>query len=175
MKICIHVGAHHAEENYPGYDTVHWIEADPGQWDKLSHLNLHRFAALDFDGETVFYRRNVSMASSVLPLCPEEVDFSGRPLTITDLVTVPCRRLDTVFGDVPHVDLLVIAVEGAELLVLKGAEELLTRTEEVRIELLALPGYPTQDEYSALLHDFVFMEKCPYHGGYNSDLRYKRK
>lgn len=175
MKTCIHVGAHHAEESYPGYDTVHWIEADPGQWDRLSHLNLHRFAALDYDGETVFYRRNVSMASSVLPLCTDEKDFTGKSLDIVDAVTVPCRKLDTVFADVGCLDLLVIAVEGAELHVLRGAESLLTRTKDVRIELLALPGYPTQDEYSALLHDFVLMEKCPYHGGYNSDLRYTRK
>ncbi len=175
MKTCIHVGAHHAEECYPGYDIVHWIEADPGQWARLSHLNLHKFAALDYDGETTFYRRNVSMASSILPLCPDEKDFTGKPLSIIDAVTVPCYRLDTVFKDLACLNLLVIAVEGAELHVLRGACELLIRTEEVRIELLALHGYPTQEEYSALLHDFVFMEKCPYHGGYNSDLRYKRK
>lgn len=175
MSVCIHVGAHHAEENYPGYEVVHWIEADPGQWDKLSHLNVHRFAALDYDGEVVFHRRNVSMASSVLPLCPAEKDFTGAPLSIVDSVTVPCHKLDTVFADVPRLDLLVIAVEGAELHVLRGARALLTRTEEVRIELLDLPGYPTQEQYAELLHDFVFMEKCPYHGGYNSDLRYKRK
>lgn len=175
MTVCIHVGAHHAEESYPGYDIVHWIEADPGQWEKLSHLNLHRFAALDYDGEVQFQRRNVSMASSVLPLCPDEKDFTGNALHIVDTVTVPCRKLDTVFKDVEQLDLLVIAVEGAELYVLRGAREILTRTTDVRIELLALPGYPTQEEYSTLLHDFVLMEKCPYHGGYNSDLRYKRK
>lgn len=175
MKVCIHVGAHHAEENYPGYDVIHWIEADPAQWARLSHLNLHKFAALDYDGEVEFHRRNVSMASSVLPLCAAEKDFTGNTLCIVDTVIVPCHKLDTVFHDVAKVVLLVIAVEGAELRVLHGARELLKRTEEVRIELLDLPGYPTQEEYSALLHEFDFMEKCPYHGGYNSDLRYKRK
>ena len=138
-------------------------------------MNLHRLAALDYDGETTFYRRNISMASSVLPLSPDEKDFTGKPLGIIDSVTVPCCKLDTLFVSMERVDLLVIAVEGAELHVLRGAEELLKRTEEVRIELLDLPGYPTEEQYSSLLYDFVYMEKCPYHGGYNSDLRYKRK
>lgn len=173
--ICIHVGAHHAEEKYPGYTDVYWVEADPAQWDRLAHLNLGRFAALDYDGEIAFKRRNVSMASSVLPLHSAEKDFAGQALKLVDTVLVPCKRLDTAFSHLPNVDLLVIDVEGAELHVLRGAVELLKRSQEVKIELLDRPGYPTQQEYDELLSEFTLLEICPGHDGYWYDLRYRRK
>lgn len=173
--ICIHVGAHHAEEQYPGYTTVYWLEADPMQWDRLAHLNLGRFAAMDYDGEVTLLRRNVSMASSVLPLDTAEKDFTGQPLAIVAQILVPCKKLDTAFSHLRQVDLLVIDVEGAELHVLRGAVELLKRTSEVKIEVLGRSGYPTQEDYALLLVDFMLLEICPGHDGYWADLRYRRR
>lgn len=147
-----------------------WVEADPAQWPRLQHLLLKKCAAMDYDGEVQFHRRNVSMASSVLPLHPEERDFNGAPLSVIGTVTVPCYKLDTLFWNIVKLHLLVVDTEGAEVHVLRGATELLKRTDEVKIEWLPRLGY----DYAHLLGDFTLMEKCPSHNGDWYDLRYRR-
>ncbi len=57
------------------------------------------------------------------------------PRAADHLIRVRCAPLDVLFADVPAIRLLKIDAEGSELGVLDGAQQLLSRTEAVLIEL----------------------------------------
>lgn len=89
------------------------------------------YAACDLDGEEEFQIDNVMSASASLDRVLGGRAATGRHQIGLPPVTevVQCRRLDSLIdaGEVDPPDLVKIDVEGAELLVLKGAEDYISR------------------------------------------------
>lgn len=96
------------------------FEPDPHNWPLLSaHVRLNGVEG------------RVELVQAVVGACEEELQFlSGRgsESRVADgeagAVPVPCRRLDSIFGD-RRLDILKVDVEGYEEHVLRGAEKLL--------------------------------------------------
>jgi FkbM family methyltransferase len=146
----IHVGAHWAEERevyrHLGVGPVLWIEADPASIPQLranvssylgSRVVQACLAEVD-DRETTFYRTdNRGESSSILPMGSHAELFQDihvveqTTLTTTTFATLVQREglhLDAY-------DFLVMDVQGAELLALKGFGEYLKRFNGVYIEV----------------------------------------
>ena len=156
LRTLIHVGAHLAQERERyealGYTDILWIEGSPKVYPRLVEaLNTHRsptgcrhraVCALlaDRDGEELSLREcsNDGMSSSVFRLTDEAVrHWPGVTETGTS-ERVPTRTLDSVaeeYGMMDTVDTLVVDVQGAELLVLKGGANVLKRVRGVISEI----------------------------------------
>ncbi len=79
-------------------------------------------ALLDYDGYCKLYVAEELVSHSVLPIS-------------NSYITVPCRSLDSLLEalGIGDVGLIKVDVEGAELLVLRGAERTLRRSKNVRL------------------------------------------
>lgn len=104
-------------------------------------------AIADHEGELNFHHCTRSGSNSIYPVTrtyAEEAQNLGA-------VTVPCTTLDafTMENGIEHIDLLKIDVEGADYLVLKGAEKLFDQNliRAVFCELLFYPYYEGQHFY----------------------------
>lgn len=138
----IHVGAHLAEEapiyRDLGINNVNWIEANPENVDKVLKIVAdggypHRvIEALITDvpgGERTFHVTNIeSMSSSIF-------DFGTHPTFSPEIVfeqhlNLPTTTLDTLAGifNFGNANFLNMDIQGAELLALKGADDLLTNS-----------------------------------------------
>ncbi len=90
-------------------------------------IKLYPYALSDGEGTATFYLGNTSGRGSL---------FSDHNASITQKpLTVKKRKLDNVLKDegIDNVDILKIDVEGAELLVLKGAANILKKSKNVKI------------------------------------------
>ncbi|MGF1583134.1 MAG: FkbM family methyltransferase [Gemmataceae bacterium] len=149
-KGIIHIGAHYAEEREvykrTGAENVLWIEADPAHMSQLT-TNLESYPGnkaiqaclTDVDGQkTSFYRTtNNGESSSVLPMglhqdLFQNIHVSGE----TTLTTKTFQKLvEEEDINVEDYDLLVVDVQGAELLALRGFGELLHKFDAIWIEV----------------------------------------
>jgi FkbM family methyltransferase len=174
---CIHVGAHLAEEA-PLYHKmgvpVFWIEADFGAYAKAFHV-VEQYPdqlitiGLILDEE----RKNVpfnitnydSMSSSIFEwgthaqFSPDTVVVER---TLRDSETLDSFKNEYHWMDVWEVaNMLNIDIEGAGLLALKGATQLLEQIDYIYIEVQTenvYDGAPMLDEYLAFLSDFEMLE-----------------
>lgn len=91
---------------------------------KYKCIKLYPYALSDKEGTSVFYRGKKSGSGSFFP----SKDTTG------EILVVKTRRLDNVLKDegINKVDIIKIDVQGADLLVLKGAERTL-KSENVRL------------------------------------------
>lgn len=161
-RVIVHAGAHLAEE-LPEYealapDTVVWIEADPELYGRLvaavearrSPAIRHLFAnalITDSVGEAVrFYHfSNDGQSSSIfrsaenLRLNWPEVHETGRELVLrSDTLENVLARL----GIPPdRLDVLVLDLQGAELLALRGCGEYLKHVAFLEVEASTVPIY----------------------------------
>ena len=104
-----------------------------------------------------------SQTSSILNRTEESETFYTDRETNTVEVEVKAKRLDAVFKDieVSHIDVLKIDIEGAELLALKGASDLL-ESEAVSLIYMECSLYPRWDGVP-LYHDLAsYLEKFGY-------------
>lgn len=151
----IHVGANMGQERetYAKYgQRVLWIEPVPNIFNILSE-NIKLFPQqqavnrliTDKDaGEYVFHiASNEGMSSSILPLNRHreiwpEVHFDSS-------ILLRSSTLDTLLHEISagkdDYDALVIDVQGAELLVLRGAQDLLSRVKYVKTEAADFESY----------------------------------
>lgn len=119
-----------------------------------SHVELVQCVLLAEDREVIFHENKLAATSSMLPASEEllgsEIDISGKK------VTMQSRTLDQVAANYnDKIGLLKIDVQGAELEVLKGGRNILSRTEFAWIEVSFKELY----HGSALYSDIVsFME-----------------
>lgn len=135
----IHVGAHEGEElaSYLEYKVpnVVWIEANPEIWQKLierlrpyPHHRAFQFAAYDHDGDQVDLHVMTNTMSSSIFSPKKHLDFYPS-VTVTKDIRVSTRTLDSLFFEEDLVaedfDFLNMDVQGAELLVLRGARNTL--------------------------------------------------
>lgn len=134
-------GRHHAFEPVP-YKAA-WLRK------KFPAVTVHEMALADTDDSATFHLNTGSSALSALRRPAEDHGPS-------EAITVPVRRLDDVIpGDQPVGYLKVDAI-GAELLVLKGAERILTKDRpfvlfEASTESLGNFGLTAADIHSHLV------------------------
>jgi FkbM family methyltransferase len=134
----IHVGAHLGEEveayREAGVYRMILIEANPNVFEHLrarfgheSGIIILNAAVADVDENRSFHITNVTQSSSLLPL-GEHAEIYPQVSEET-VIDVTCRRLDGLLEECgvnrSSYDILNIHVQGAELMVLQGAEETL--------------------------------------------------
>lgn len=146
-KGIIHIGARYAEELdiYKSYEIPHvlWIEADPEAEAKLrsviadhSPSRLAIFAATDTNGHLTFHKTsNDGHSSSILSLKKHLLHYP----TITENKTfeVEQKRMDDFLSPTEKelYNIIVIGVQGAELIALKGTEKTLATIDAIIAEL----------------------------------------
>lgn len=146
-KGIIHIGARYAEELdiYQSYNipNILWIEADPEAEAQLksviaNHPNSHlaMFAATDKNGRITFHKTsNDGHSSSILSLNKHLLHYP----TIVESKTfeVEQKRIDDFLSPSEKAlyNIIVIDVQGAELIALKGAEKTLENIDAIISEL----------------------------------------
>lgn len=148
----VHIGAHVGQEA-PSYRAMNldviWIEADPQTFLKLEELIfpfsesqrcLNLLLGDKSDTGVTFYRAsNSGQSSSIFKLG----DLLTRDITLASTIKLNMVRLDEVLSveDIEKHDHWVIDVQGAELLVLKGAGMLLERCKSLFVEVSLVEYY----------------------------------
>lgn len=145
----IHIGARYAEElgyyKHHGIQNVLWIEADPEAEQKLKETvakhagsKVAIFAATDTNG-TIALRKtsNDGHSSSILKLKNHQTYYPG--IVEAKLIDVPQRRLDDFFAENADLqntkyNVLVMDIQGAELIALKGAPHTLEHIDAIVTE-----------------------------------------
>ena len=197
LRTIVHVGAHLAEELevylalYP--HRIIWIEADPDQYQKLEKRLLSSNASskcdilwinacvTDCDGGKVdFFRFNNDGLSSSIFKSTEQLRSNWTGISETDEnFALRTRRLDSIFKslNIEIIDdsLLILDIQGAELLALRGMGIYLTKFKWIEVEVSTeaiyegAPLYPVIDEF--LRHNgFQRISDVPWHG----DVVYER-
>jgi len=131
-SVFIDVGAHIGRFTFPmarllSEGVVVAVEPNPYAFEALlKGIKLNKFrnviavnvALSDSDGTTTLYLKHITAASSIL-------EFENSH----SLVEVNTRSLDNLVKELslPYVDIIKIDAEGAEILILKGAEETIKR------------------------------------------------
>jgi FkbM family methyltransferase len=193
VRGAVHVGAHLGEEaeiyRKLGVPRMVLIEANP----KLCAQLRARFsddptiviinrAIADTAGKRVLHVTNATQSSSLLPLGRHAEVYPQ--IVAQESIEVDCARLDDVLGEVgekaAEYNILNIDVQGAELLVLKGAERILESIDLINAEVNfaeLYEGCAQIDEIDDFLEQrgFVRVElACPYHHTWG-DAVYLRK
>ncbi len=192
----VHVGASlgHEMEAYIqlGPEVIAWVEADQGRFDVLQ-ANASRAAlpgaprqicikALvgDSDDATIEFRAfNNGDSSSIFPATDllrsiwPGLDETG------EVLSMQTHRMDTLLSKAgmqpADADVLVIDVQGAELMVLRGAGEYLKAARFLEVELSTIQVYkgaPLAHELDAYLTDAGFTRETPIHA--HGDTIYRR-
>ncbi len=173
----VHVGAHIGQElvlyEAVGCRRVVWVEGDPaiiprlmetirnGSNGKTEHVVVHAMIT-DRDGDTVALRRfsNNGASSSIFGATPmmAEVFGAGTVAETGEVVEAPSRTLESVLRelDIPpdEVDALVIDIQGAELLCLRGMGPYLEAASFMEVEVSRVQiydGAPLFEEVDAYL------------------------
>jgi FkbM family methyltransferase len=118
----------------PAPDNCRWIRASI-ELNGYESITLFELALSDADGRVPLYLGKWSGFHSILPRRNPR-----RPLPAVEVQT---RTLDSVLADSgdPHVDVIKIDVEGAELQVLHGAERMLADSRLIAVFVELHPGY----------------------------------
>jgi FkbM family methyltransferase len=152
IESVIHVGAHTGQEaeTYArlGIGTVTWIEANPDVIPRLrEHVEPFGHGVVcavvsDRRGERVdFQVTNNEQSSSLLAFGTHR--YEHPEITVTGTLQLTTTTLDDLHdeGQIPEARLLMMDVQGAELLVLKGAQRLLKQVECIYAEVNERPLY----------------------------------
>lgn len=162
----LHVGANEGQEadlyNDLGFERVFWIEADPDIFPRLlgtlrSFPSQTAYCALlaDKDGEAIpFYvSNNNGGSSSLLPFNKKKMAELFPGLDVQQEKVLSTERLESFIArhqiQVGSFNVLNIDVQGAELLVLKGAGDLLLGLDLICLEVRLARDYIG----SSLLHE----------------------
>ncbi len=122
--------------------SVDAVEANPDMYpfleknmllNGLSNITLHRCAAGEGEGRLRFMKsKHNSGGSKMLPAGDIRYEFAyDQP----DIVEVPVAALDSLLPDA-HFDVMLMDIEGAEYMALKGAQQLLPRVRLLQLEVL---------------------------------------
>ena len=167
LRKLIHVGAHMGQERHLyescGYDEVLWIEGSPSVHARLTEsLNEHTNGTgvsesgtrhhsvcsilSEKSGEDIKLLEfsNDGESSSMFPPTSETQKRWPHVTTTGRNEVVRSRTLDEVAeecGILQSADVLIVDVQGAELLVLKGADQVLRNVKAVISEVSTVPYY----------------------------------
>jgi FkbM family methyltransferase len=162
LRTLVHVGAHLAQERHVyekmGFTEILWIEGAPETYrqlvesfrsssgsGKVTHRTLCALLS-DVSGDSVpFYKFNNQGASdSMFPATSKLHDRWPQVQQLDDVQKLPTLTLDEALeqqGLTGKVDVLVVDVQGAELLVLKGGSRTLRDVSAVVCEVSTEPFY----------------------------------
>jgi FkbM family methyltransferase len=157
----LHVGAHYGQEAQFYEDlklNVLWVEGDPVTYSHLTlaikaRENQEALLALlgNEDSENAsFYRTsNQGQSSSLYPLAK---NLGFKPVAQEDTAQLPMRTLDSLFPDqkLREFPYWLLDVQGAELLVLQGAERNLRYCMVLELEVSTFPIYENQPLFEDL-------------------------
>lgn len=190
----IHVGAHVGQEqqryHFLGISNVLWVEADPALYQRLIqnvhpdnlHIFASNFAASDTNGIADFMiTNNDGLSSSLLELGEHKKLHPSVQKEKT--IQVQTQRLDTFFQQNPileNFNIMVLDVQGAELLVFKGAVETLAKLDCIIAEISYVELYetsPTIDKLDGFLfeHGFVRADTISQTRGWGDALYIKKQ
>jgi FkbM family methyltransferase len=165
-KGILHVGAHYGQERnfYHAHGLkVIWIEAIPEVYaelkknisefnDQIAYLALlgnENLASVDF-----FISNNSGSSSSVFNISKES---KFKSVSMQNKMQIPMIRLDKLLSsiDLANYSHWIIDVQGAELLVLQGAGDLILQCKSITIEVSTSETYINGAKYSDL-KDYLF-------------------
>ncbi|KAB2966167.1 MAG: FkbM family methyltransferase [Thermoanaerobaculia bacterium] len=144
----IHVGAHEGQElpvyREMGFARALLIEANPAVFARLESavggaagVELVSCAICDREGTVELRVTSFDQSSSLLALKHHREVYPD--IVESEVLAVPARRLDNLISERTEADadfnLLVLDVQGAELLVLRGAERVLAGLDAVVAEI----------------------------------------
>lgn len=148
----LHIGASRGQEAtfYSEFGMqVIWIEAIPSIFEELK-INCAKFqnqiaiCALlgdrDLESTPFFLSSNEYESSSLYTFSKDKL---GHGVEMKETIHLPMKRLDSIpeLSNIPTKGHWVIDVQGAELLVLRGAESLLNRCSSLLIEVSTIELY----------------------------------
>ena len=124
----------------------------------------NKLAISDHDGELTFNVNDFAPTNSTLATHSDAGQYWGDKLLNTNhIVTVGCTKLDSycLENGIERINLLKIDVQGADLSVLSGAENMLTdkKIDAIYLEVIYVPTYVNQSRYYEI-------EKCLDENGY---------
>lgn len=175
-KGIIHIGAHLMEErnDYLLYDLKNtiWIEANPSVYESISKINkppncerAFNYAITDIDNEELdFHITNNGESSSILGLGKHIIHHPH--IHVTETIKVKTKRLDSLIKensiDINSYNFINIDIQGAELLALKGAGNLINSIDFIYTEVNTAHLYKNcslMDEIDCYLGHFGFSRK----------------
>jgi len=146
VKGILHVGAHKCEElevysKYTTEDNIYWVEAIKDLVDqnleKNPNLNLINEVIGDEDGKDIEFKiTNNTLSSSILEL-GEHKNLHPN-VVVSKVIKAKTKTLKTILSENKLEDkfnLLVLDLQGAEMLALKGLDNLLSNFEVVYTEV----------------------------------------
>jgi FkbM family methyltransferase len=143
-KSILHVGAHLAEESteYDKHFNVPavWIEAQPNLCKELrKSLNPKTNSVIEacvYDKDDELLKLNISsnsQSSSILHFGTHAETYPD--VTVTEIVTIRTKRLDTVFQDKAIPDFINLDIQGVELKAIKSLGVLLEKVQIIYTEV----------------------------------------
>ena len=168
----LHIGAHYGQEatTYNEFERkVIWIEAVPDVFKILSQ-NISKFpnqmaiCALlgdrEIPGVEIFLSNNDFSASSIFDLHPNS-GFTS--VVMEKKISLPMTTLDNALAgiDIQEYSHWILDVQGAELLVLKGASQNLPNCKSLVVEISSRPTYTGGVQYDQLKEFLLVQGFCP--------------
>ncbi len=189
----VHVGANHGGEvatyKAMGATRIVLVEANPALAEALREtfagdpaVSIAAIAAGEADGEADFHLTSFDQSSSLLKLKRHAEIYPE--IVAAGTIRVPVRRLDGALAGMgmgtARFDLLSLDIQGAELMALRGAPDLLARVAAVNCELCfeeLYEGCALAPDIDAHLGGFGFTRVAtatPYHSSWGDGF-YVRK
>ena len=174
-KGIIHVGANYGQEANEyyrnGVDNVIWIEANPkimeglvkylSSYQKFNPFYVINECVSDEDGKEVTFNvaNNEGQSSSILDLNYHKIAHSE--VYYTEQITLKTKTLNTIFKNFNLSDFsfLNADIQGAELLMLKGATEILPKMKYLFLEVNKkelYTGCPMVEEIDEFVSQYGF-------------------
>lgn len=181
----IQIGAHQGHEaailENAGYQTIAWIEADPEiftqlqsnlqKYNKAQHKSYNALITAESGKKYQFYRYSNKGASSSI-FHPTELftqTFEGVSITENSVELLSTSLDNFIQSHSLSPTTLIIDVQGAELEVLKGGNETLSRVDVVEVEISQQAIYDGGSQFSQVDSylknaGFTRVTHVPWHG-----------
>lgn len=167
----LHVGAHKCEElnvytKYVDAKNIYWIEANPNLANqfKNSVQNIINEIVSDSDGQHIKFKiTNNTLSSSILDLEYHKIVHPN--VVVSDIIEGKSKTLKTIINEnsIPKtLNLLVLDLQGVELLALKGLKELINNFEYIYTEVNEVHLYKNGcliEELDEYLKNYSFQRK----------------